>query len=165
MAQVLREITRIDVPTTLLGGALLIGAKELPKQAFWYKSVTKYARRFDDAVLPTAVGVVGVVLRQDTLRRMLVLGLMLAIKDAYAEAMKEPFVYATDASTIEIWGFDASKPVHVVIDGAEVAFATRPTTDANGYAKITLPSAMSSGLHTIVVWTEGSKAWAGYAVV
>jgi hypothetical protein len=52
-----------------------------------------------------------------------------------------------------------------VIDGAEVAFATRPTTDANGYAKITLPSAMSSGLHTIVVWTEGSKAWAGYAVV
>ena len=165
MAQVLREITRIDVPTTLLGGALLIGTKELQKQAFWYKNVTKFAKRFDDSVLPIAVGVVGIVIRQDALRRMLVLGLMLAIKDAYDEAMKSPFVYANDASTIEIWGFDASKPVHVVIDGTEVAFATRPTTDANGYAKITLPSAMSAGLHTLVVWTEGSKAWAGYAVV
>jgi hypothetical protein len=90
---------------------------------------------------------------------------MLAIKDAYNEAMKTPFAYADDASTIEIWGFDASKPVHVVIDGAEVSFSTRPTTDANGYAKITLPSAMSAGLHTLVVWTEGGKAWAGPAVV
>jgi hypothetical protein len=165
MAQVLREVTRIDVPTTLLGGALLIGAEELRKQGFWYKSVTKYTRRFDEAVLPIAVGVVGIIIRQDTLRRMLVLGLMVAIKDAYDEAMKAPFVYADDASTLEIWGFDASKPVHVVIDGTEVSFTTRPMTDTNGYAKITLPTAMSSGLHTLVVWTEGTKAWAGYAVV
>jgi hypothetical protein len=165
MAQVLREVTRIDIPTTILGGALLIGTEELPKQSFWYKNVTKYAKRFDESVLPIAVGVVGVVIRQDVLRKMLIVGLMLAIKDAYNEAMKTPFVYADDASTIEIWGFDASSGVHVVIDGTEVTFTTRPTTDANGYAKITLPSAMSAGLHTLVVWTEGGKAWAGPAVV
>ena len=166
MAEVLRQITRIDIPTTLVGGACLIGSYEARKQDFWYKNVTKNVRRFDDAVLPIAVGIVGIIIRQPVLQKMLVLGFMVAIKDAYLEYYaKEPWVRANSETELEMWNFDASSVVHVVIDGSEVTFSTAPTTDANGYAKVTLPSAMAAGLHRVVVWTEGGKAWAGFVVV
>jgi len=164
MAEVLRQITRIDIPTTVLGGGLLIAAKELRKQSIWYKNVTKYAGRFDEATLPIAAGVVGTVIRQPVLQKMLIVGLMISIKNAYDEFTKEPWVYAPDALTLECKYFDANSRVNVVIDGATVSFATEPTTDANGYAKITLPTAIEAGVHTVIVWTGGGKAWSGIVV-
>jgi len=166
MAEVLAAVRRIDVPTTALGAACLIGSYELRKQAFWYRYVTKQVGRFDESVLPLAVGIAGVITRNALLQKMLIVGLMLAINDAYLDYVaKEPWVVAKDASTLQLKNFDAGSRVHVVIDGAEVSFTTAPTTDSAGNATVTLPSPMSSGLHKLVVYTEGGKGWAGYVVV
>jgi len=163
MAEVLQRLRRIDVPTTALGAAMLIASFEARKQAVWYQSVTKNVGRFDDSIIPIAVGVVGMITNQPLLERMIIVGLMLAIHDSYLEWLaKEPYVKAIDASTLELTNFDASSAVHAVVDGKPVSFATAPTTDSNGYAKVTLPSALASGTHRIVVWTEGGKAFAGF---
>lgn len=160
MAEVIR---RLDITTTVLGGAVLIGEKELRKLAPYYKNVYKYTRWFDDAVLPLAVGAVGVAIRQPLLQKMFVLGLMQAIRGAYdGFVAKEPFVYASDSSTIEIWNFDAGETPKVIIDGSSVT--VNVTTDNAGYAKISLPSALSSGIHAVAVATS-KKAWGGLVVV
>ncbi|MEM1925383.1 MAG: hypothetical protein QXH44_09980 [Pyrobaculum sp.] len=159
MAEVIR---RLDITTTVLGGAVLIGEKELRKLAPYYKNVYKYTRWFDDAVLPLAVGAVGVAVRQPLLQKMFILGLMQAIRGAYdGFVAKEPFVYA-DSSTIEIWNFDAGETPKVIIDGSSVT--VNVTTDSNGYAKITLPSELSAGVHAVAVATS-KKAWGGLVVV
>ena len=170
MAERFREalgiMQRIDVPVVALGGGVLIANFELEKQGFWYANVTKNAKRFSDSVLPLAVGIVGIITRQPLLQKMILIAGMLAIKDAYMEYMaKEPWVRANSGEELEIWNFDASSEVSVVIDGSPVSFTATPTTDSNGYAKVTLPSAMDSGLHRIVVYTAGGKAWAGFVVV
>ncbi len=166
MAQVLERIRRIDVPTTALGAAMLIASFEARKQAVWYQSVTKNVGRFDDSVIPLAVGVVGMITNQPLLERMIIVGLMLAINDSYLEWLaKEPYVKALDASTLELTNFDASSNVHIIVDGSPVTITPTPTTDANGYAKVTLPSALASGTHRIVVYTEGGKAFAGFVAL
>ncbi|MEM4451459.1 MAG: hypothetical protein QXF74_05655 [Nitrososphaerota archaeon] len=160
MAEVIR---RLDITTTVLGGAVLIGEKELRKLAPYYKNVYKYTKWFDDAVLPLAVGAVGVAIRQSLLQKMFVLGLMQAIRGAYdGFVAKEPFVYASDSTTLEIWNFDANETPRLIVDGSPIT--VNVTTDSNGYAKITLPSALSSGVHAIAVATS-SKAWGGLVVV
>ncbi|MEM4489222.1 MAG: hypothetical protein QXK88_10610 [Desulfurococcaceae archaeon] len=160
MAEVIR---RLDITTTVLGGAILIGEKELRKLAPYYKNVYKFTRWFDDAVLPLVVGAIGVAIRQPLLQKMFVLGLMQAIKGAYdGFVAKEPFVYASDSSTIEVWNFDAGEVPRLVIDGSVVSVTA--TTDNTGYAKISLPSALSSGIHAVAVATS-KKAWGGLVVV
>lgn len=163
MAEVLR---RIDLTTTALVAGVYLGQEILPEQSFWYKNVTINAKHFDPAALPLAVGVIGFLTRKPPLDKMLIIGLAEAIRDTYkAFVAKKPFVVAKDASTLNIENFDASSAVSVVIDGKPVSFTTAPTTDANGKAAITLPSAMTSGTHKVVVYTAGGASWAGIVVV
>jgi len=70
---------------------------------------------------------------------------------------EEPFLVPLDLQTIEVFNLDPNANITVVVDGSEVSFSTTPTTDGNGYAKITLPSALSEGTHKILVHT-GFKA-------
>ena len=70
---------------------------------------------------------------------------------------EEPFLVPLDVQTLEVFNLDPNANVKVIIDGSEVSFTTAPTTDGNGYAKITLPSALSEGTHKILVHT-GFKA-------
>jgi len=156
MAEVLNAFRRINIGSVALGSALLIATKELRKQAFWYGNVTKFTKRYDDATLGIAVGLVGIVTGQELLERGLVWGLALAVKDVYEDMVaKAPFVYVT-ASQIEGWNFDANTQVKVYIDGREIQ--AEIVTDANGHFKYTFPTALYSGSHTIVAVTP-NKAY------
>jgi len=80
------------------------------------------------------------------------------VYQAFGVTIKDiPKVVITDAQTIEVFNLDGTKPVEVWIDGSKVQFSTPPTTNSDGYAKITLPSALSEGVHSILVHT-GFKA-------
>jgi len=82
----------------------------------------------------------------------------LGIKYAIHYGVREiPFLVPLDTQTIEVYNLDPNETVKVIIDGSEVSFSTAPTTDGNGYAKITLPSALEEGTHKILAHT-GFKA-------
>jgi hypothetical protein len=156
MAEVLNALKRINIGSIALGSALMIAPKELRKQSFWYGNVTKFTKRYDDAVLGVAVGLVGIVTGQDILERALVWGLAFAINDIYEDMVaKTPFVYVT-ASQIEGWNFDANAQVTLFINGQPVRDTI--TTDANGYFKYTPSTALASGSHTVVAVTA-NKAY------
>jgi len=143
---------RINIGSVALGAALLIAPKELRKQAMWYNNVTKNVRRYDDAVLSIAVGLVGAIARYELLERAMIYGLAFAIKDVYEEMIsKEPFVVMQTGS-IEGWNFDANAPVTITIDGTTVT--DRVSTDANGYFKYTPATPFTAGVHDIVVSTS-----------
>jgi len=155
MAEVANMLRRINIGSVALGSALFIGSKELRKQAFWYNNVTKLAKRYDDAVLGIAVGLVGMVTRQDILERGLIWGLVFAIDDVYEDMVaKAPFVYVT-ASQIEGWNFDANASVELYIDGQKVTGTI--TTDANGHFTYAPSTALASGSHTIVAVTPNKS--------
>jgi len=79
---------------------------------------------------------------------------------AFAVAIKDkPVVVATAPDTLVVYNLDPSDAVAVKIDGSAVKFDTAPTTDANGGATITLPSAMSAGAHQIQVATRFKCAY------
>jgi hypothetical protein len=157
MAEMFNAFRRINVGSVALGSALLIAPKELRKQAFWYGNVTKFTKRYDDAVLGVAVGLVGIVTGQELLERGLVWGLAFAINDVYEDMVaKTPFVYVT-ASQIEGWNFDANAPIELYIDGQKVTATI--TTDANGHFTYAPSTALASGSHTIVAVTP-NKAYA-----
>lgn len=73
---------------------------------------------------------------------------------------EEPFLVPLDTQTIEVFNLDPNANVKVIIDGSEMSFTTAPTTDANGYAKITLPSTLGEGVHKILVHTGFKAAYA-----
>ncbi len=155
-------IGRINVGSVALGAALLIAPKELRKQAMWYNSVTKNVRRYDDAVLGIAVGLVGAIARQELLERAIIYGLAFAIRDVYDEMIaKEPFV-VMQTGYIEGWNFDANSPVTIVVDGATIT--DRIATDANGYFKYTPATPFTAGVHDIVVTTP-TKAFGGKVAI
>lgn len=166
MAEVLGGLARrIDIGTTVLGGGVLIAEDELVKQKTWYDNVVKNLKYFHNTALPIAIGVVGLfVPRYAMLAKMLIVAGMQAIYDAYvAYVAKRPWVTAKDASTLLLENFDANTTVRVFIDGEEVTFTTPPTTDDAGKAEVTLPSAMTTGIHEVVV--IAGKGWVGYVVV
>jgi len=147
-----------------ISGFSLVGERALDENvAMWHKWMGKL-RQVRKGVLPTIVGVVGVgtgFLSEEPLTT----GLANMIDGAFEFFIeKKPFVYAPDASTLEIFNFDANADVSITIDGSAVSFSTAPKTDADGYAKITLPSAMASGKHEVIVKTS-KKAWYGFVAV
>jgi hypothetical protein len=136
--------------------------------AQYYKAVSKI-EKLDDGVIPAVYGLVGGLLADRVelpgWDSALSVGIAEVLKGVYARyVQKEPIVIALDASTIEVYNLDANAEVKVVIDGSAVSFQTAPKTDSNGYAKITLPSAMSPGKHEIVAMTSKKAAYAKVVV-
>lgn len=71
--------------------------------------------------------------------------------------VKPPFGILVDATTIEVYNLDPDTSISVYVDGNAISFTTAPKTDSSGNAKITLPNALASGEHKILVHT-GYKA-------
>jgi hypothetical protein len=162
MAEVLNAFRRINIGSVALGSALLIASKELRKQTFWYNNVTKLTKRYDNAVLGIAIGLVGIVTGQELLERGLVWGLAFAISDIYEEMVaKTPFIYVT-SQQVEGWNFDANAQVTLYIDGEPVRDTI--TTDANGYFKYTPSTALASGSHTVVAVTSNKAYYETVAI-
>ncbi len=124
-----------------------------------------YLRQAKDMVVPLAYSAVGMVMNLPGADDAMAVGIASGLRGAFdAFIFKKPFAYAKDASTIEVFNLDANATITVIIDGSEVSFSTAPTTDANGNATITLPTALSAGKHDLIVKTT-KKAFYGAIVV
>lgn len=147
-----------------VGGLTLIGEDALFENIAGYHKFMGKLKQAHKGILPSIIGVVGIATGYIS-EEPLVVGLANIIDGLYKFYIdKKPFAYAVDSTTIEAFNLDANANVSVSIDGTAVSFTTPPKTDANGYVKITLPTAMSSGKHEIVVST-GKKAFYGVVVV
>jgi hypothetical protein len=137
------------------------GVSYLKKQKFMF-GVIKTLKNWTDTVLALIVSVVAYALLANTLpeygvRAVRVLGSW-GVKEAILVGIRHrPGVVISATNTVEVFGLDGGKEVEVWVDGSRVSFSTPPKTDANGYAKITLPSALSAGVHKVLAHT-GFKA-------
>ncbi|RLG81363.1 MAG: hypothetical protein DRO40_09770 [Thermoprotei archaeon] len=141
--------------------------REARKNGQIYDSLYKNMKQWTEPILLTGISLVAYILVAPRLRGQyveLAVRIIRAVGDlgvmkAWEQGLKdEPFLVVNSSSEIEVFNLDADANVKVYIDGSEVTFQTAPKTDANGYAKITLPSAMSTGTtHKILVHT-GFKA-------
>ena len=146
------------------GGTMAVyeyGISYLKKQKFMY-GVVKTMKNWTDTVLALVISVVAYVLFANTLpeygvRAIRVLGSW-GVKEAILVGIRHrPAVVLTAKDTVEVFGLDGNKTVEVWVDGSKVTFSTAPTTDGAGYAKITLPSALTADVHKVLAHT-GFKA-------
>jgi len=143
------------------GGAMAAyeyGISYLKKQKFMF-NVIKTLKNWTDSVLSLVISVVAYALTANVLpeygvRAIRVLGSW-GVKEAILIGIKHrPGAVLTATDTVEVFGLDPDKEVEVWIDGSKVSFATAPKTDGAGYAKITLPSALSADVHKVLVHTK-----------
>jgi hypothetical protein len=137
------------------------GISELKKQSFM-AGIIKTLKHYTDAVLAIAISAISIAVAaarmpEFAVRAVRVIGSFGVYKALNKLTRREPSVVLTDTSTIDVINLDANKTVEVWVDGSKVTFTTAPTTDANGKASITLPSALAAGAHQVLVHT-GFKA-------
>jgi len=124
-----------------------------------------YLRQAKDCIVPLAYGGIGLGLNLMGAEESLTVGIASGLKGVFdALVFKKPFAFAKDPSTLQVYNLDPNAEVQVIIDGSAVSFATAPKTDSNGNATITLPSALASGKHEIIVKTT-KKAFYGVVAV
>ena len=146
------------------GGTMYLyefGVAELKKQSFM-SGLIKTLKHYTDAVLGIAISAISIAVAaarmpEFAVRAVRVIGSYGVYKTLNKLTRREPSVVLTDTSTVDVINLDANKTVEVWVDGSKVSFATAPTTDGNGNATITLPSALAAGTHKIMVNT-GFKA-------
>jgi hypothetical protein len=146
-------------------GATMFGfefaVSELKKQSFMVQ-VVKTLKHYTDAVLGVAISAISIAvaaarLPELAVRAVRVIGSYGVYKALNKLTRREPSVVLTATNTVDVINLDPSKTVEVWVDGTKQTFSTAPTTDANGSASITLPSALAAGAHRVLVHT-GFKA-------
>jgi hypothetical protein len=149
-------------------GATMFGfefiVSELKKQSFMVQ-VIKTLKHYTDAVLGIAISAISIAVAaarmpEFAVRAVRVIGSYGVYKTLNKLTRREPSVVLTDTSTISVINLDPNKTVEVWVDGSKVSFvtaSTTDTTDGNGNATITLPSALAAGTHKVMVNT-GFKA-------
>ena len=148
------------------------GIRELKKQSFMWPLIKSFKQYFEPAMDVIISLVTYFALRSTMGERIPVLayrairaGGSYGVYDAFATVIRDkPKVVITAPNTVEVFNLDPSQTVSVKIDGSAVSFTTPPTTDGNGYAKITLPSALAEGVHTVQVSTNVKCAYASQYV-
>jgi len=126
--------------------------------------VIKTLKNWTDTVLALVISIISYVLLANVLpeygvRAIRVLGSW-GVKEAILVGIRHrPAVVLTAKDTVEVFGLDAGKTVEVWVDGSKVSFATAPTTDGAGYAKITLPSALTADVHKVLAHTGFRAAY------
>jgi hypothetical protein len=133
----------------------------LKKQSFMVQ-VVKTLKHYTDAVLGVAISAISIAvaaarLPELAVRAVRVIGSYGVYKALNKLTRMEPSVVLTATNTVDVINLDANKTVEVWVDESKVSFTTAPTTDASGKASITLPSALSAGVHKVMVNT-GFKA-------
>ena len=137
------------------------GISELKKQSFMVQ-VIKTLKHYTDAVLGVAISAISIAVAaarmpEFAVRAVRVIGSYGVYKALNKLTRREPSVVLTATNTVDVINLDPNKTVEVWVDGTKQTFSTAPTTDANGKASITLPSALSAGAHKVMVNT-GFKA-------
>jgi len=146
------------------GGTMYVfefGVAELKKQSFM-AGLIKTLKHYTDSVLAIAISAISIAVAaarmpEFAVRAVRVIGSYGVYKALNKLTRREPSVVLTATNTVDVINLDANKTVEVWVDGSKVSFTTAPTTDANGNASITLPSALTAGTHQVLVHT-GFKA-------
>ncbi len=137
------------------------GISELKKQKFMFK-IIKTLKNWTDAVLALAISIVIYVLFSERLpetgvRIIRVLGSW-GVKETILVGVKfRPAVVVLDTETVEAFNLDANEPVELFIDRSKIEVTA--STDGAGYVKITLPTALTSGTHLVLVHTRFKSAY------
>ena len=137
---------------------------ELKKQSFM-TGLVKTLKHYTDAVLAIAISAISIAVAaarmpEFAVRAVRVIGSYGVYKALSKLTRREPSIVLTDTSTVDVINLDPNKTVEVWVDGSKVSFTTAPTTDANGNASITLPSALAAGTHKVMVNTGFKAAFA-----
>lgn len=168
MAEVARRTGEILQPWAIAVGVegtsmFLVdyGLREAKKQKF-FVSIKKTLKNWTEPVLAIGISFGAIALAYaempDTaVRAVRVIGSWGVYKALLRLVNVEPYVMVTDASTIEAWGLDTSKPVELYVDATKVT--VNVTTDSKGYVKITLPSALTEGTHQVMIHTGFRSAF------
>jgi len=146
------------------GGTMYLyefGVAELKKQSFM-SGLIKTLKHYTDAVLGVAISAISIAVAaarmpEFAVRAVRVIGSYGVYKALNKLTRREPSVVLTATNTVDVINLDPNKTVEVWVDGTKQTFSTAPTTDANGNASITLPSALAAGAHQVLVHT-GFKA-------
>jgi hypothetical protein len=136
---------------------------ELKKQSFM-TGLVKTLKHYTDAVLAIAISAISIAVAaarmpEFAVRAVRVIGSYGVYKALNKLTRREPSVVLTATDTVEAINLDPNASVEVWVDGSKVSFTTAPTTDANGSVTITLPSALSAGVHKVLVHTGFRAAY------
>jgi len=142
------------------------GIRELKKQSFMWTMIKQLKQWFEPVMDIVISVIVFFALRYTVGERIpniayrpIRVGGSYGIFDALAVAIKDkPKVVITASNVVEVFNLDPSDTVTLKIDGSPVNVTVN--TDANGYASITLPSALSAGVHQIQACTRFKCAFA-----
>lgn len=143
----------VGVATLELGDAIYTNVPQ-------FHSFAGRLRQAHRSIIPLAYSIISSIgnLGLPGTEESLTIGLASALDGAYRFMVaKEPFAYAPDNKTIEVFNLEASKSITLYIDGVSQTGFTPTTTDANGNAKISLPTELASGKHDVIV-IAGKKA-------
>lgn len=167
MSEVLRKIERVLMDKAVgtgVGALGLVTEEELFENIAAYHKALGTLRQAHKGVVAAGLGLAGIIIDIKGVDDALSVGLAEMLYGGYeALVKKKPFCKANSGTEIECWGLDANATISSIkVDGNDVTVSA--TTDANGYVKITLSSALSSGKHDLVVVT-GKKAFYGVIVV
>ena len=160
MAEVAGRITetlrekygREYMESLVIHGILLYGGDFLSKliRENAYKTIEKNAKQHSDALVKGALSLATQFIRDSLPERLQVLPDVLGGQAIQSELQvfidKKPYIVALDSTTLEFFNFDANGTITYSIDGGS---AQTVNADSNGYAKVTLTTALSSGDHTI----------------
>jgi len=139
--------------------------RELKKQS-WIADFVKTTKQYYEAAMDVIISVLVYFALRFTVGdripmlayRAIRAGGSFGVYDAFAVTISDkPKVVITDASTVEAFNLDPNAEVTVFIDGSGIRLTEPVSTDGNGYAKIVLSSALSEGVHKVLVHT-GYKA-------
>ena len=154
------------VATGVEGGAMYASDRifrEAMKNAGFVSAVVKNLKQWSEPILFWGISLAVWILAGNRIPQLAARAIRaagsLGIMKAIGYGIRDyPFAVLIDAQTLEVFNLDPNATVKVIIDGSEVSFQTAPATDGNGYAKITLPSALdTTKTHKILVHT-GFKA-------
>jgi hypothetical protein len=161
---IIEKIREKAIGSGIAGLSLVLNDVMYENIAFVHKYLG-YLRQAKDCVVPLGYGAVGLGFNLMGSDEALTVGIASGLKGVFdALVFKKPFAFAKDPSTIQVYNLDPNDTIQVIVDGSAVTFATAPMTDSNGNATITLPSALASGKHEIIVKTS-KKAFYGAVAV
>jgi len=141
------------------------GVRELKKQSFMW-TLIKQLKQWFEPVMDIMISVIVFFALRYTMGeripniayRPIRVGGSYGIYDALAVAIKDkPKVVVSAPDTVEVFNLDPSDTVSLKIDGSAVN--VNVNTNADGYASIKLPSALSEGVHDIQACTRVKCAY------
>lgn len=170
MSEIIRKIQEKGMEQGIegvIGAVPAIAHRELKERVAGYAKFMEKIEHFAEGLLDTGIGLVGIGFDLPYVDNLVSFGVYGLLKGAYKHFFKkDPFIYV-DGSKIEGWNFDANDKVTIVVDGTTLVDPSSQTpvsTDANGYFSYTPSTALSAGVHDVLVRTTNKAVFGKFPV-